>query len=314
MTQEQTHQPEASEATPDDGSLDAAALAFETRDESATTQQEASTEEVTEEADPNAEADGETDEDNGETETESIEFEGKTLAVPKELAPELQKALLRQADYSRKMNEVADQGRKLAQRLEHAEKYAAAAERIAEAKAQALIAQHTASQFEKLDWAALERDDPARASLLAVKAMNARQQMQLAQQAIQQAQDEAETHKTSDFAAKREEMVQSLSKSLKGWGDEMGKTLTAYARQSGMAEETLVRLTDPAVVIALDKARKYDEIIKAKDQTKAKAQLASPVVKPGTKRAANPQSDAMASLRKTNSLDDAAAVFLSRMR
>lgn len=315
MTEQVQTQTEAPATdTPEDGSLDAAALAFEQRDPSE--EEEAPSEAQTDQPDPNAEAEeGQPDADTGAEETAELEFEGKTLSVPKELAPELQKALLRQADYSRKMNEVAEQGKKLGARLETAEAMVAAAEKLAEAKAQALIAQHTVAQFDQVDWASLEREDPARASLMAVKAMSARQTLMQAQSAIERATTEVQNTKGKDIAAKREEMHKTLSQALKGWGDEMGTAITRYATSNGVAYETLQNLTDPGVVLALEKARKYDELIKAKGEIKAKAQSAPPVLKPGAKRPTpNAAQDAMSRLRKSNSVDDAAAVFLSQMR
>lgn len=314
MTQEQTQTEAPATDTPEDGSLDAAALAFETR-EAPQGDTEASSEATEAEADPDAEpAEGESDEDTGADETAELEFEGKTLTVPKELAPELQKALLRQSDYSRKMNEVAEQGKKLSQRLETAESMVAAAEKLADAKAEARIAKQQVAQFDSLDWASLERDDPARASLLAVKAMNARQTLAQAENAIERATNEVGQQKAKDLSVKRDEMHQALSKSLKGWGDEMGTAITQYATSNGVSRETLLTLTDPGVVLALEKARKYDEMQKSKAEVKAKAKDAPPVLKPGAKRVSNPANDAMARLRSSKSLDDAAAVFLSRMR
>ena len=69
------------------------------------------------------------------------------------------------------------------------------------------------------------------------------------------------------------------------------------------------------MVIALDKARKFDNIQNGKADALKKAQNAPQVLKPG---AAKPRSDAradsLANLRKTGSLQDAEAAFMARMK
>ena len=68
--------------------------------------------------------------------------------------------------------------------------------------------------------------------------------------------------------------VKALQKDLKGWGDgqAMGVVLTEYATKTGIKTATLETLTDPAMVVALDKARRYDELQASKTAIKAKAQ------------------------------------------
>jgi hypothetical protein len=66
-------------------------------------------------------------------------------------------------------------------------------------------------------------------------------------------------------------------------------------------------------VVALNKARKFDAIQDGKAAVKAKAKDAPPVVKPGAVRPrADKQTEALAQLRRTNSLDDAAKAFMAR--
>jgi hypothetical protein len=82
-----------------------------------------------------------------------------------------------------------------------------------------------------------------------------------------------------------------------------------------MAFETLAKATDPALVIALEKARKFDALQKSKTELKAKAKEAPPVLKPGVRQAVkSPQEDAMVALRKFKTRDAAEVAFLARMK
>jgi len=252
------------------------------------------------EADPEAEEDAEA--------LAEVEYEGKTYKVP----PELEKAILRQSDYSRAMNEVSAKEKAYTQRLEQIETITEGADKYAEALSGVRMIEAQLAQFEGIDWQQIGEQNPGEAARLAVR------QLQL-----QQALDKASTNAKSigqSLAETRErlrneargDMFKALSKSLKGWGDEMGAKLTEYATKNGVNVKTLQDLTDPGVVIALDKARKYDELQASKTAIKAKVQSAPQVTKPGAPRGKpDAKNEAMARLRKSNSIDDAAAAFLA---
>ena len=114
---------------------------------------------------------------------------------------------------------------------------------------------------------------------------------------------------------KREEMFESLKKAMPGWSNQMGEAITQYAVTSGMAFETLAKLTDPAVVVALEKARKFDALQKSKAELKAKVKDVAPVLKPGVRQTKQtPQDESMAQLRKFKTRDAAEVAFLARMK
>jgi hypothetical protein len=107
-------------------------------------------------------------------------------------------------------------------------------------------------------------------------------------------------------------MDAALKKDLKGWGDDLGAKLTTYATSNGVQLKTLQELTDPGVVIALSKAKQWDDLQASKAAIKGKGQAAPPVTKPGTPRApTNTKADAMKKHRSDGSVDSAAAAFLA---
>jgi hypothetical protein len=330
-----THQSQTEDSGPgDDGSIDAAALAFakranpqpvedakiveptdepveEAREEEAEDEPEA--EKASEEADSEEEpSDGEPDADT-EDDAELIEVElgDKTFKV----APEVQKAMLRQADYSRKMNEVGAKEKVLAQQLEVVETLHAGAEKYAKAMAQVNAIDAQVQQYEALDWQRLEEEDPSRYSVLAVKFIQLQKARDNAANAVTAIGEEINESRQKIVNEKRDEMDKALKKAIPGWGEKLGTAITRYAIESGYTEQELRALTDPKVVVALDKARKFDALQKgAKDVIATKVKDAPPVLKPGAPRKTDPKSDAMARLRKSNSLDDAASAFAARTR
>ena len=299
---------EAHQADPSDPEgIDAAAAAF------AGAQQPEP--EPSDEPDPETESDADTEADDADPEADEqtdelaeVEYEGKTYKV----APELEKALLRQADYSRAMNEVTAKEKAFTQRLEQIDVITADADKYADALSGVRLIESQLAQYEGIDWQGLSAQNPGEAARLAVQQLQLQQQLTKVSadaknvgQSLQQARDQLRNDA-------REDMFKALGKSLKGWGDELGSKLTIYANANGINTKTLQELTDPGVVIALDKARKYDELQASKQAVKSKAQGAPPVTKPGApKGKPDPKTDAMARLRKSNSVDDAAAAFMA---
>lgn len=296
----------------DSEGLDAAAEAFAKLNEPEQTQQPQPEEEADPDDGSNDESDTEAEEaepeaEEAEDEAVEVEFEGKTYKVP----PELEKALLRQSDYSRAMNEVTAKEKTYTQRLEQIEAITEGADKYAEALSGVRIIEAQLAQFEGIDWNALGEQNPGEAARLAVR------QLQLQQQLTKASQDAETVGKTlQDGRAKliqqaRADMFQTISKTIKGWGDEMGQKLTEYAVKNGVSFKTLAETTDPGVVIALDKARRFDELQASKSAIKAKGQGAPIVTKPGAPRRADPRSDAMKAHQKSGSIDSAAAAFLA---
>lgn len=236
-----------------------------------------------------------------------VEFEGKTYKVP----PELQKGLLRQADYSRKMNEVGEKERTFTQRLEQVDALAEGADKYAEALAQQRAIEAQLGQFEQINWDVLEQDNPQEAARLAVRQLKLQQALGVAVGNARTVGEEVRNTRQKLMNEARAEMDKALKKELQGWGEELGTKLTHYAMEHGFQRKTLETLTDPAVVVALDKARRFDELQASKTAVRAKVKEAPQVTKPGAPKArVDPAKDAMARLRKSGSIDDAAAAFL----
>jgi hypothetical protein len=75
-----------------------------------------------------------------------------------------------------------------------------------------------------------------------------------------------------------------IRKAIPDWSAEKDAELTRYAIQSGATPDVLLGLAaQPWAVVALEKARKYDELQASRAQLPKKVQNLSPVAKPGAK-------------------------------
>lgn len=305
-----TPEAQSNEAPELTGSEDEAAAAFAARDTGAQpeTEDPAPADEPADDADLEADEADPDDAENAEELTE-VELGGKTYKV----APEVEKAILRQADYSRKMNEVGAKEKTYVERIAQADLLLTGVEERAEALAIVRALDDRIKAYDGIDWGKAKAENPSEAAMAAVELMTLRDQRKDAVQAAANVAHKLTDSKNKLLDSERADMDAVLKKELKGWGDELGTKLTSYALAQKVQLKTLQALTDPAMVIALEKARKYDALQAAKSTIKAKADDAPRVVKPGAPRRADPRTDVMARLRKENSQEAAEAAFLSRM-
>lgn len=295
----------SSEAHADPGSVDEAIRAFNQRAKSqAQDEPEPPADEPADDADPEAEV-ADPDDADPKDELVEVEFEGEHFNVP----PKLKDALLRQSDYSRKMNAVAATEKDYAQRMESAEKLIEGAEQLAKVKAEALSLDVQLKQFETVDWTALEQSDPARSAVLAVKFLRLQQARADATAAEKSIDAALVDGRKKALQAKQAEMLKVLAKDFPAWGDEAGARVTTYAKSVGYSDEEIGRIADARLVIALDKARKFDAIQAGKAAAQGKVRDAQPVAKPGTPRRADPVADVRARFQKSTSPEDAEALF-----
>ena len=300
---------DSNEAPHESGSEEAAVNAFEKREQPQPKQDEADPE--NEPSDDTAEEVGDDEPETDDEATDELveaEYEGKTYKV----APELQKALLRQADYSRNMNEVSAQKKTYAERIEVAEAYVKGAEKYAEVLADVQGVDAQLKHFESVNWQQLRADNPGEYAAMAADMQTLRLSREQFVRRAHGIEAELTQAQQRGLSEKRGEMLKTLSKDLKGWGNELGTKISKYAMDNGYQAADLDGMTDPKWVIAMNKAMRFDALQTAKADIKAKAKDAPAFVKPGAPRKADPRNEAMARLRQDNTTESAEAAFLQR--
>lgn len=201
--------------------------------------------------------DSELDEDGNPVEPEpdddeeEVEFEGKTIKGPKGLKD----ALLRQADYTRKTQEIAEQRKQ----------YEAAIQRVSqvsEAETQALykVAAIDAklNDYANIDWQAWDEQDP-------IAAIRARQELGDLQRARGEAVNEHAMTRTQaaqlaqqETAKRLEEGVKVLAQQIPGWGAEKATAIRTFAKETyRLSDEQIAMIDDPAEVMILHDAMLY---------------------------------------------------------
>lgn len=175
---------------------------------------------------------------------DEIEYEGKKYKVAKEL----KEAFLRNADYTRKTQEVAEQRRAIEAERQRVSQMAQATEAELEKRAELTAARKTLEQYEQVDWARLEQDD-------FIGAQQHFRQYQMLKDQAQRLSGEIEGLQHQRLAETQQETAKRIassreeaSKTLKGWSTEREEKAFSWAvNDLGIPAPLLVQNLTPAV-------------------------------------------------------------------
>lgn len=164
--------------------------------------------------------------------SEEIDHDGQKYRIPKALKP----ALMMQADYTRKTQEVAEQRRALeAERAQHTQSFEAL--KADYGKVHALETQVQA--LSQIDWAAYQAQDPDAARVHY-------DQFRLLKDQLRDAQDELQTKENQRLQGQREQTAKAweetrgvLARDIKGWSPQLAADLVAMAGDFGISQSDL---------------------------------------------------------------------------
>jgi len=231
--------------------------------------------------------DGDGDSDGeSEPELEEVDLDGEKLAVPKTAAEKLKAAMLRQADYTRKTQELAELRKQSEESFAQREARVAAEQANIQSVARVMAIDERLQQFANVDWHALSQSDPVAAQQQYFTYQQLKDARGGLVSQIQQ-QESARALREQEATAKAAQQAQEvLSREIKGWGPEVAKSLREVAKQLGADEKAIASIRDPWIVKALH-AQKQLMDLQAKASKAPAAPAATPVktITGGTARA-----------------------------
>ena len=183
------------------------------------------------------ETDAEGQEPQAEDDTEEIERDGVKYRIPKALKDDL----LRQADYTRKTQEVAETRRALEMQAQSLTQQAQLAEATLEHRTNLKLVEQQLATFQNTDWSAYSAQYGADAT---AAAMASWQQYRDAQaelsSAITRAEGETRAISERNAANAIAQAEAQLSREIEGWGVEYLSSLAAYAsKEFGVSPQEL---------------------------------------------------------------------------
>lgn len=176
-----------------------------------------------------AETEGAPDEGQPEDDTEEVDWDGAKYRVPKPLKD----ALLRQADYTRKTQELAEQRRTVEQHFTALTQQAELQQATLEHRVNLRTVEQQLQQFQNTDWSAYSANYGAEAT---AAAMASWQQYRDAKAELEGAIAKTETdfrqiseRSTANAIAQAEQV---LSREIEGWSPQLVTTLAGYAAEN----------------------------------------------------------------------------------
>lgn len=246
-----------------------------------------------------------------------VKIDGEELEVPED---EVRLGYMRQADYTKKTQEVARE------RQELPRKVAAETDKVRNDFANQLrllnqvVMETVAPELLNVNMEELWSTNPAKAGALQARGQKVTATLQRLQAAMAAEQQNAQAQQQAllaDAVAKAHENLSSID----GWGDDKYSTMLKFAtKKYGFSGEELGTVVDPRVIrMALDAQAYHDGLTKAaeaKTKTPVKSPVApaAPAVRPGVRGAApNALSQAREAHQKSGSLESAASYFKTRL-
>lgn len=258
----------------------------ETQDSEVIESQESTENTAVDVQDSDAEENKELDQESTEvSDDEEIEFEGEKFKVP----AKLKDAFLRQADYTRKTQEVAEirkQAEAQAETVKQREAFIQ--QNVAEvARIHAIDAE--LAQFGQVNWDQLWDSDPVQAGKLNQRAQILQAQRAQTEQVLTQRQAQFVQWQQQEAAKRLNEGQQVLKREIPNWGTEVQDQLRSYALDTGWSASELQNIT-PRQVVALyrdfqfvkmrEKATQRPKVVQEKPVTRIAATKAGAVKDP----------------------------------
>jgi hypothetical protein len=256
----------------------------------------------------------EDDADQDQPETVTIKVDGKDVEVT---IDELKKGYQRQADYTRKTMEVAEQRKQAdAERQQALQERQEYAQKLTE---QATLLNAVMQEQQQIDWQQLLDSDPMeylKQQHLYQQRQASLQQLQQEQAKVWQLQQAEQAQYVNQFVAQQQEQL--LAK-LPDWNDpEKAKAeksaLRDYLQNEGVTQEELNQMSDHRHVLIARKAMLYDQMMsKAKAAAKKVENLPKRVERSGNGQSQNvdKRSQQFQRLQKSGRVEDAASLFAS---
>lgn len=202
-----------------------------------------------------------------EPDTFELEHEGEVHVLP----AALKGAFLRQADYTRKTQELAEHRRALEVEREAAAREVAAHRGASADRLQLAALDHQLAEFQQVDWQAHAAQDPHGAQALWAAYQRLAQGREQLAHAVDHHAQRAELQAARDAAEQMAAAGRQLSQEIEGWSPEVARKLVEYAQAFGVTTEELGQTADPRLWKVLHRAWRADEASQGEAQAQARA-------------------------------------------
>ena len=226
-------------------------------------------------------------------------------------------------DYQRKTEALAEQSKALAAQMQRVQEMEQMQQALAPDLAQVQAVAAQLKQWQNVDWVQLAGDNPLEYPKYRAQYDTLVHAHQVAMAQFQQKAGAIQQHKQVVAAQTVQQQRAKLLEMMPAWSDpakyEQGaQEVRSYLQKMGVDEQAIAQITDARGVVLAYKAAQYDKLVAAKNQRDKQLKTVPPVTRPGASQGAEQISadkvqKARDRLKRSGSIDDAAALLLSRM-
>lgn len=265
--------------------------------------------------------------DENQEETQTIEIDPDEPLFEQELTEngqkktqklslkELQQGYLRQADYTRKAQEVAKQRAEVQETARQAgqeavKQYAQRLEQL-----QAALVKTVAPELANVDWNKLANED----AFEYVRLSNRAKQINDVLQAISSEKTTADEQSNQEQQKKKAEnwskSLDILKQDIPDWGAPVAKRLAQAAQDAGFTDAEVAQWDDHRLIKLAYKAAMAEDLQTKQPDVSKKVSLVPKILKPGTKpKVSGALDEARQQLKKTGRPEHALAIFEAALR
>lgn len=257
---------------------------------------------------PDEGSDEEVREDDAETQPEDdeeVEYEGKTYKVPKELKG----ALMKNADYTQKTQEVAEQRKSVEERVELLNQRESLMSSTFDKAVELRDIQNKLSQYEQIDWQNLVDADPVQATKLNLAYQQLQREAQQKYGELQQAQSQAQNLSEQTRQKFLAEEQTKLKARLPNFDMKVAEKIKSVGKEYGLTDNELNSVVDSRYVHILHDAMKWRSLQVEKPLAMKKVTEAPKAITPQVARSKQSNQAAFDRLKKSGRVEDLAALL-----
>jgi hypothetical protein len=257
---------------------------------------------------PDEGSDEEVREDDAETQPEDdeeVEYEGKTYKVPKELKG----ALMKNADYTQKTQEVAEQRKSVEERVELLNQRESLMSATFDKAVELRDIQNKLSQYEQIDWQNLVDADPVQATKLNLAYQQLQREAQQKYGELQQAQSQAQNLSEQTRQKFLAEEQTKLKARLPNFDMKVAEKIKSVGKEYGLTDNELNSVVDSRYVHILHDAMKWRSLQVEKPLAMKKVTEAPKAITPQVARSKQSNQAAFDRLKKSGRVEDLAALL-----
>lgn len=176
-------------------------------------------------------------------ELEEFEWEGKAIKGPKGLKD----GVLRQADYTRKTQEVAERRKELEAYEHRVREQAKASDEEMSLRAQFLSKAQELQQYRNGDWNAYWQQDPVAAGQAQARWQNLERELNGIATEIKQRTEQRNSEAQQEHAKRLSDTLEHARKNIRGWSTEVDQKIGDLVRGKGIPDADLQAVMSPAV-------------------------------------------------------------------